>query len=143
MRQVRRSAIVPYPAAAMFDLVADVARYPEFLPGCSAASLDASSEHELRGSIEFATGPLNMRLSTRNALDPPRSMTIELLRGPFRRLSGLWTFEPFGGQGCRVTLEIQFEFSNRAADALLGPVFAVSCDNLVDAFVRRAAVIYG
>ncbi len=143
MRQVRRSAIVTHPPAAMFDLVADVERYPEFLPGCRAASLDAKSERELTGSIEFATGPLKMRLSTRNAIDPPRSMSIELLAGPFRRLAGLWTFEPLGERGCRVTLEMRFEFSNRAADALLGPVFAATCDGLVEAFVRRAAVVYG
>lgn len=127
----------------MFDLVADVARYPEFLPGCKAASLDASSDRELTGSIEFATGPLSMRLSTRNAIDPPHSMRIELIHGPFRRLSGLWTFEALGEGGCRVTLEMRFEFANRAADALLGPVFAATCDGLVDAFVRRAGVIYG
>jgi len=143
MRQVRRSAIVPYPPAAMYELVADVASYPQFLPGCSAASVKARSDEELVGSLTLARGPLNTTFTTRNRLSPPDRMSMELVDGAFRELRGEWHFAALGEQGCRIELDLSFEFANPVKAMVLGPAFEGICNQLVDAFVERARHIYG
>jgi ribosome-associated toxin RatA of RatAB toxin-antitoxin module len=142
MRKVQRSAIVPYSPAQMFDLVADLERYPEFLPWCAAARLIERDARHLRGSLTMAQGPLQGSFTTRNQLDYPRSMSLELEEGPFSDLQGEWQFEALGEGGCRISLEMRFAFASRVKDALLGVIFEQSCNRLVDAFVQRAAMIY-
>lgn len=142
MRQVQRSAIVPYSPAQMFDLVADVERYPEFLPWCAAARLIERDAQQLRGSLTMAQGPLQGSFTTRNQLDYPRRMSLELEDGPFSDLQGEWQFEALGERGCRISLEMRFAFASRVKDALLGVIFEQSCNKLVDAFVQRAAITY-
>ena len=143
VRQVERSAIVPYSPQQMFELVADVERYPEFLPWCAYAELHSRDDRELTGSLGLAQGPLTGRFTTRNRLDAPHAMSIELLEGPFRNLHGQWRFDALGEQGCRIALQMRFEFDSRVNDLLLGPVFEQTCNRLVDAFVARAGVVYG
>ena len=142
MRTVERSAIVPYAARRMFDLVADVESYPQFLPGCTDARIHERSEHEVLASISFAQGPLRTGFRTRNRLMPGESISMDLDHGPFRELRGGWRFTPIGADGSRVELKLQFAFENRVADLLLGPAFESICNGLVDAFVRRARAIY-
>jgi ribosome-associated toxin RatA of RatAB toxin-antitoxin module len=143
MRQVSRSAIVPYPPLAMYELVADVEAYPQFLPGCSAARVQSRSEDELVGSLTLARGPLHTTFTTRNRLAPPDQISMQLIDGAFRDLRGEWGFAALGEQGCRVTLELAFEFANPVKDMLLGPAFEGICNQLVDAFVERARRVYG
>lgn len=143
MRQVSRSAIVPYPPAAMYELVADVESYPQFLPGCSSARVRSRSDDELVGSLTLARGPLNTTFTTRNRLSPPDGMSMTLIDGAFRDLRGEWRFTALGQAGCRVTLELAFEFANPVKDMLLGPVFEGICNQLVDAFVERARQVHG
>lgn len=143
MREAHRSAIVPYTPAAMFRLVADVEAYPQFLPGCTGSRLVSREGNVLVGSLSLARGPLQATFTTRNELDEPARMGLTLLEGPFRLLEGEWTFAPLGDAGCRVGFRIRFEFAGRAADLLLGPVFESQCNDIVDAFVRRARQVYG
>jgi ribosome-associated toxin RatA of RatAB toxin-antitoxin module len=143
VRTVSRSAIVSYTPAQMFDLVAHVERYPEFLPWCITGELLSRDERELRGSITMAQGPLHGTFTTRNEIDYPRRMTLELEEGPFSDLIGEWRFEALGEAGCRISLDLRFAFSNKVKDALLGVMFEQTCNKLVDAFVQRAAQVYG
>jgi len=138
MRKVERSAIVPFPPEAMFDLVADVESYPQFLPGCSGAKVSVRDGDIVIGTVSLAQEPLRFQFSTRNVLDRPRCITMDLQDGPFRQLSGSWRFTPLGEGGCRVSLELAFAFDSRVAEALLGPPFEALCNRLVDAFVQRA-----
>jgi len=143
MRRVRRSALVPYSAQQMYDLVVDVARYPDFLPWCTGANVHEQTETELRASIGLGFSKLNSRFSTRNELHPPECMTMQLLDGPFRSLDGRWGFEPLGTAGCEVQLQVDFEFASMAQDVLFGAGFEKICNELIDAFVRRANGLYG
>jgi ribosome-associated toxin RatA of RatAB toxin-antitoxin module len=68
---------------------------------------------------------------------------MRLVEGPFRRLEGYWRFEPLGDRGCKVSLTLEYEFSNRILSMVIGPVFNPIANNLVDAFYTRAAAIYG
>jgi ribosome-associated toxin RatA of RatAB toxin-antitoxin module len=142
MRHVCRSAIVPFPPAEMFDLVADVEAYPQFLPGCSSALIHSRNGDTVVASLVLAQGPLKTEFGTRNTLVRPERIAMTLSSGPFRSLSGAWRFAALGDSGCRVDLDLKFEFDSRAKDLLLGPVFENLCGRLVDAFVRRARALY-
>ncbi len=147
MREVHRSAIVPYPAEAMFALVADVESYPQFLPGCTASAVLSREPGGLVASLSLSKGPFSSRFTTRNALEPPRRLTMELVDGPFSSLHGEWTLTPLGpsgaARGCRIDLRVRFQFAGTARDLLLGPAFELTCSGLVDAFVERARAVYG
>mgnify|MGYP006779573981 CR=1 FL=1 len=146
MRDVQRSAIVPYPAEALFALVADVEAYPQFLPGCTASSVLSREPGGLVASLALSKGPFSSTFTTRNTLEPPRRVTMELVDGPFSSLHGEWRITPLAGPnaaGCRIDLRVRFQFAGTARDLLLGPAFELTCSGLVDAFVERARAVYG
>ena len=122
----------------MYALVNDVAAYPEFLPWCRASRVLDSSATHMRASLELARGGVARWFTTANVLVPDRSIAIELERGPFKALGGTWTFEPIG-PGCKVTLDMAFEFEGMLLDLTLGPVLSDIFGSLLDAFVARAA----
>ena len=122
----------------MYALINDIERYPEFVPWCTAARVDARKEHEAVATLNIKRGPLKAEFTTRNLLEPDRRVLMQFVSGPFRVLEGLWTLTPLGDLGCRIELEMRFEFSNRAAGTLFEPLFEGTAASLVDAFVRRA-----
>jgi ribosome-associated toxin RatA of RatAB toxin-antitoxin module len=140
---ISRSAIVPYSAPAMFDLVADVESYPQFLPWCSDARSQSLTEDEDHATVEISKGKLRTSFTTRNLLDRGRSIKMHLVDGPFRSLEGRWKFEPLGDAGCKVSLDMEFEFSNRLMAATAGRAFGEIASTLVDAFSKRAMEVYG
>ena len=142
MREVNRHAILAYPANAMFDLVADVESYPAFLPGCRDAKILEDRGSEVIARLKLSQGPLKLNFTTRNTLTRPRSISLELVEGPFTSLNGQWSFEPLGEEGTRLALTLKFAFSSRVKDMAMGLVFEQTCNMLVDAFVKRAHTIY-
>jgi ribosome-associated toxin RatA of RatAB toxin-antitoxin module len=140
---VEKSALVPYPAQAMFDLVADVERYREFLPWCSDSRLVARDERRLCGMIEVSRLGIRQTFTTCNELHPPERMGIALEEGPFKRLHGEWLFTPLREDACKVSLTLEFEFSGRLIDAAFGRVFHQVANSLVESFVERAREVYG
>jgi ribosome-associated toxin RatA of RatAB toxin-antitoxin module len=140
---VHRSAILPYPVDAMFDLVADVEAYPEFLPWCSDASVTSEAGDVVTARLVMAQGVLSGPFTTRNRIDRPHRISIELQDGPFRALRGEWQFQALNDRGCTIELALSFAFSNRALDMLAGAAFELTCNKMVDAFVKRAREIYG
>jgi ribosome-associated toxin RatA of RatAB toxin-antitoxin module len=140
---VEKSALVPYSAQAMFDLVADVARYQEFLPWCSDSALVSHDGNRLCGRIEVSRLGITQAFSTCNELDPPQRMGIELHEGPFKSLHGEWQFLPLREDACKVSLRLEFEFSGRLIDAAFGKVFRQVANSLVESFVKRAREVYG
>ena len=122
----------------MFSLINDIERYPEFVPWCTAARLDSRKEHEVVATLNIKRGPLKAEFTTRNLLEADRRVLMQFVSGPFRVLEGLWTLTPLGDLGCRVELEMRFEFANRIAGTLFEPMFEDTAGSLVDAFVKRA-----
>ena len=122
MRTLTRSALVACPPAEVFALVNDVGSYPQFVPGCAAAEvLLATDERGRRAAAGAARTPEH------GADDPqppfPHSeIRLELVAGPLRTLEGAWKFSPVGSNGCRIELELRFEFSNPLKAALLDPL---------------------
>ncbi len=141
--RVERTALVPFTAQQMFDLVADVARYPQFLPWCRSAQVDFADAQHQQATLEIAKGPLKKSFTTRNRLAAPERIEIALVSGPFRSLDGAWTFEDLDGNGARVRLEMNFEMAGALLGRTLSPVFAEIANTLVEAFCQRARTLYG
>lgn len=138
MPKISRSALVPYAAEAMFDLVNDVERYPEFLPWCAAAEVRSRSADSMVATLEIRRAGMSHRFTTRNRMTRPQRLTLELIDGPFDHFDGLWQFTPLAADACKVTLDLDFDYAGRLIRAALGPVFNRSADTLVDAFCARA-----
>lgn len=143
MKVVERSALVSYTSTQMFALVNDVARYPEFLPWCSGSRVEDTADNERVASLKIKRGVLHTEFTTHNRLQPDTEITMSLVAGPFRTLSGQWRFNAIGDRGSRVSFRVEFEFSNPLTAAALNGVFESLCGTIVDAFVARARQIYG
>ena len=153
MREVRRHALVPHTPAQMYALVSDVARYPEFVPWCPQTTVHAAGPESMTATVHIARAGLKLALTTENRMRPEERIEMTLVKGPLRSYRGLWRFVPIcappgpaGGppmvRGCRVELEVDFEFRNGAVGLVLGPFFEASWNSLVDAFVQRAGELY-
>ena len=138
MREVKRSALIAESPARMYALINDIERYPEFVPWCTAARVESRKEGEVVATLTIKRGPLRAEFTTRNLLEPDKRVLMQFVSGPFRVLEGLWTLTPLGELGCRVELEMRFEFANRVAGTLFESLFEDTAASLVDAFVKRA-----
>jgi ribosome-associated toxin RatA of RatAB toxin-antitoxin module len=138
MPTVRKSVIVSQPCAAMFALVDDLEHYPDFLPWCSGTEVFERTPGVTRARIDIDYHGLTTSVSTLNRKDAPREMTLEFVEGPFSEFKGYWRFAPLGEAGCRVEFALDYAFSSRALETLLGPVFGNIIETLVDHFVARA-----
>ena len=143
MRKVRRTALVPYSAKEMFQLVDDVEAYPEFLPWCNDAAVQSRDEETVVATLELHKGGVSKHFTTRNSLKPFDAIDMALVDGPFRHLDGGWRFRDITDDGCEVSLELEFEFDSRIVDLMFGRYFEDILSALVDAFTRRAAAVYG
>ncbi|MGH8222970.1 MAG: type II toxin-antitoxin system RatA family toxin [Woeseiaceae bacterium] len=143
MRRVNRSALVPYTAREMFALVDDVESYPEFLPWCKDAEVHRRDGHVVEATLELHKGSVSKHFTTRNLRSEFESIDIELIGGPFRHLSGGWRFTELGDRGCKVSLELEFQFDNLLVDLMFGSYFEETCNSLVEGFTRRALQIFG
>ena len=142
MTRIRRHALMPYTPAQMFDVVNNVAAYPEFLPWCLSSEVLSESFTEMLARVELGKGPVKKRFTTRNQLDRPGSIHVELDEGPFEMLSGDWLFSAISDAGCKVEMDIAFELKGGLSDKALGVVFSQIAGTLVDAFCRRAEQLY-
>ena len=138
MRRIERSALLPYPATDVYDLVNDVERYPQYLKWCKAAEIIESGDGLMVAALTLAGRGIRQTLVTRNTLIPHHSISMTLAQGPFKHLSGTWTFAPLG-PGSRVCLALEFE-PKRNLFSVFGTahVLGKAADETLDAFVRRA-----
>lgn len=150
MATVERSLLVPYSGEQMYALVADLESYPSFLPSCRGARILKRDADRVCGQVDLDFKGIRQSFSTCNRMVPNQRIEMELLDGPFSHLSGGWRFQDLGRgdgpdriQGCKVTLSLDYDFSNRMLRLALGPVFGLFANSLVDAFNQRAQQIYG
>ncbi|MDH5512985.1 MAG: type II toxin-antitoxin system RatA family toxin, partial [Gammaproteobacteria bacterium] len=122
MTEIRRSAIVPYSAQHMFELVSDIPSYPKFLPWCGGARILSAQGDEVIAAIDIAYGGIHKTFSTRNLLQVNKMMEMRLLEGPFSHLQGFWQFKALGEHDSKISLDLEFEVANRAVSLVLTPV---------------------
>lgn len=144
MKTVHKSVLIWFAPQQMFDLVADVAHYPDFLPWCDHAKVLETHADGVTAEIGLSFGGIHQSFTTRNTHVPGSKVVLRLVKGPFSTLDGEWTFQPVGddGKACRVELALSYGFKSAALSALVGPVFDRIARSLIDAFVERAQVVY-
>ncbi|SEM60677.1 coenzyme Q-binding protein COQ10 [Sphingomonas gellani] len=133
---------LPYTAAQMFDLVADVRRYPEFLPWVSAMRVRKDEADETLADMIVGFKGLRETFSSRVEKHAPDRLHVEYIDGPLKYLRNDWTFRDEPG-GCAVDFAVDFAFKNRVFEALAGQVFGTALRKMIGAFEARAAVLYG
>jgi len=143
MTTIHKSALVPYTPEEMFALVDGIDSYPSFLPWCKSARVLRRSDDEVEASIEIAKGGVEKVFTTRNRNQPGKMIEMRLVEGPFRVLEGFWRFEPLGDEACKLSLDLEYEFSSALLAVALGPIFHQITNSLVDAFSKRAEAVYG
>ncbi|HEX5513340.1 MAG TPA: type II toxin-antitoxin system RatA family toxin [Gammaproteobacteria bacterium] len=143
MASVSRSALVPYSAEQMFELVTDVNSYREFLPWCGDSRVLKQEGDVVEASILVSKAGIERAFTTRNRMQPGKMVEIRLVEGPFRHLDGYWRFYPLREDACKVTLDLDFEFSSKVITLAFGKVFTQIANTLVDAFVKRAKEVHG
>ncbi len=146
MKTVHKSVLIWHSAPQMFALVADVARYPEFLPWCSSGQVLEQTPQGMVASIGMSLGGIKKSFTTRNLHVPNQRIQLALVDGPFSHLEGTWDFTPVGQSdmsACKVEFTLNYGFSSQTLAALVGPVFDKIAGSLVDAFVKRADQVYG
>jgi len=139
---VSRSALLPYQAQQLFDLINDIESYPQFLDGCVGALILNQTENTMEASLELSKKGVQQRFTTRNTLDAPHSIQMELLEGPFQYLNGGWTITPLGDEGCKLSLELEFESKRGFVMQMIGKFFGEISNRLVDSIIDEAAKRY-
>ncbi len=146
MKTVNKSVLIWYSAAEMYALVTDVTSYPAFLPWCDRASIVEEHEGGMTAKVGISLAGLHQSFTTRNTHEQDRKVSLQLVEGPFSKLSGQWDFTPVGDaseRACKVELTLRYDFASVALAAVVGPVFDKIAGSLVDAFVKRAGHVYG
>lgn len=143
MAHVSRSALIGYSAQQMFDLVNDIEQYPQFMQGCRSARVISKSDKELVGELSLAKAGVTQTLVTRNSLIAPSRIEMKLEEGNFSKFSAVWQFEALTEAACKVSFEMEFEFKYGLVDLAVGKLLSGSANNLVDALVDRAKLVYG
>jgi coenzyme Q-binding protein COQ10 len=134
--------LVPYRPDQLFDLVADVGRYPQFLPWCVGAVVKSQTEVNMVADLVIGFGPFREGFTSRVALDRPALIRVRYENGPFRYLTNQWKFSP-DPRGCKVDFFVDFEFRSRLLQAAIGVVFNEAVRRMVNAFHKRARDVYG
>lgn len=143
----RETRVLPYTPEQIYNLVADVERYPEFLPWCVACRI-TRRESPTSFTADLAVGfkMVRERFSSRVTLNPGQAITVEYLDGPFAHLTNEWTFAPApkeAGGGTAVSFHLSFEFKSKLLQALIGVLFEEAVHRMVGAFEARAGKLYG
>ncbi|MFT6986449.1 MAG: ribosome-associated toxin RatA of RatAB toxin-antitoxin module [Psychromonas sp.] len=143
MAEVSRSALLMYSADEMYQLVNDVIAYPEFLPGCVSTKVLYSSEHTMRAALKVSKAGISQIFTTENTLIDGKAIEMSLVDGPFKYLTGGWTFTVLDEKACKVSLNLKFEFSSTLVEFAFGRIFNELIGSMVKSFAARAKVVYG
>ena len=133
---------MPYSPRQMYDLVADIERYPEFLPWCIAARITNREEGAVEADLVIGFKMFRERFTSRALLKPPGAIDIAYVKGPMRHLANHWRFEP-RDEGCLLDFYIDFEFRSRLMQKAMGVLFNEAVHRMVSAFEARARALYG
>ncbi len=142
MTKVKQSRVVSYTCEQMFDIVHNVQHYSEFLPHCAESLVHHRNDDEMQATLVISAAGMTKSFTTRNLHQLNKMIEIRQVDGPFSHLEGFWRFDE-EEVGCRISLDLEFEFSGRMLSMLLSPVFEQMADKMVAAFCQRAKDMYG
>lgn len=143
MHTLKRNALVPYSQRQMFELVNTIEDYPRFLPWCHSSRIISRTESEVVAELDINWKGIHKSFTTRNRLMPYGQIEIDLVNGPLQRLDAVWEFIVLDESACKITLDMEFEFTGHFFDRLFQPIFQHIGNTFVDAFCKRAVELYG
>ena len=143
MIEIRRSALVTYTPAQMFDLVNDVEAYPKRFAWCAGSEVAERGENMLVARLDLKMAGFNQSFTTRNTLDPPHRLQMSLVDGPFRSLEGLWTFTALGEGGCKIAFALDIDYGGWLGGGAIKLGFQSLATRMVEDFSREARRAYG
>ena len=141
--EVRRSALVEHSAEDIFDLIEGAEHYPAFLPWCATATILERSDSIVAARIAVAWHGIRFEITTRNPKKRPEWLSVRMERGPFRRFDGDWHVRTLAPYGCKVEFALSCEVDNALLRGVAGAALERITETFVDAFVRRADVVFG
>jgi len=143
MAVVHKSVLLGYSAQQMFDLVAAIEDYPKFLPWCGAVEIKEQHENRVVASVGISYHGVRQSFTTSNQNTEPSEIRMQLVDGPFKCLDGVWSFKALREDACKIELDLHYEFSSALLAQLVGPVFGMIANSMVDSFCKRAESVYG
>ena len=143
MTIIDRSALLPFSAESVFDLVADIEGYPDFLPGCVGAEIIERATHTVTARLALSRAGMTQSFMTQNTLARAQTIDLRLIDGPFERFSGVWTFKSLAPEACKVALLLDFRLKSSLINVAAGKLFDRVAHDLVDAVVKRAQTVLG
>ncbi|MFT4693414.1 MAG: ribosome-associated toxin RatA of RatAB toxin-antitoxin module [Francisella sp.] len=142
MNKVNKSEVVNYSASQMYNLVNDIRTYPEFLPMCEDIEIISEGEAEKEATLKIKAGFVKLDFGTHNTLIKDEHIHLNLVKGPFKTLTGDWRFKQLTDTTSEVSLNMEFTFENKFVEMALGPVFKGLAEKMLDAFCKRAKEVY-
>lgn len=140
--KILKSVIVPFSAEKMFELVDNCEDYPEFLKWCSNAEVIERNDNITCAKLYIDYKLVKTDFTTRNNKKFPEKMEIKLVDGPFKSLFGAWNFNALNENACKINFELTYEFSNIIFEKIIGKVFNLIANSLVESFIQRAKQLY-
>lgn len=143
MPSISRSALVMYSVDQMYQLINDIPAYPKFLNDCKDSKVIEENDASVTAALLVSKGGLSKWFTTKNTIVSKEKIRLSLVDGPFKKLEGHWLITPLSDEACKVSLELEYEFSNGLVSLAFGKVFGHFSNNLVQVFTQRAKDIYG
>lgn len=143
MPTINRSALVMHSVEQMYQLINDIVAYPIFLPDCNDSKVIAQDEQTVTAALLVSKGGLSKWFTTKNTMVSNEKIKLSLVDGPFKKLEGYWLLTPLSDDACKVSLELEYEFSNKLVSLAFGKVFSHFSNTLVQVFTQRAKQVYG
>ncbi len=142
MPRHHETRILPYTPDQIYSLVADIERYPEFLPWCKSARIVSKSKDKVIADLIVGKGPFLETFTSEVTFAPPRAITVTYRSGPMSHLSNAWLFKPKGKGSCEATFDLDFDFRSPLLRAAMGLFFEKALTKMVAAFENRANNLY-
>lgn len=143
MPQFSEEKILPYTPEQVYALVVDVAKYPEFLPWCIGARIYNKQPTLFDADVMIGFKMFREKFTSRVTMEEYAAVNVDYIKGPMKRLYNHWKFTPTGDGQCHVDFEVDFEFSSKLLNDMIGGLFEKACHKMVSAFEERAQKLYG
>jgi len=134
--------VVAYTPEQMFELVANVERYPEFLPWCAGTTISQRSNESFIADLEIGFEMIKESYRSRVILTPHSKVEVDYIHGPFKELYNIWTFTPYDGNKCLLAFELDFKLKSGLLSLVLEPVFNQASHKMIEAFENRAKSLH-
>lgn len=142
MHSINKEKIIPYLSEDMYNLVADIASYPEFVPYCNDSGIIISDKSEVTAFIELSFQGINKKLTTKNLLTPIAKIEMNLVSGPVQNLVGIWQFIPINDNSTKIKLAVNYQFANPLYQSLATAVVDKVSEQILQSFIKRAKYLY-